>query len=943
MTSSPSPIVRRLPNRVPLRVVLIVPFILQIFAAVGLTGYFSIMNGQRGINDLAQRLQREAATRVNQHLDTYLALPHQVNQLTLDAIDRGMINLKDIQSSGRYFWKQSQVFKQMSFIGYYLADYTGAGAGRWLKDHNILIIQHPGGHLRDYTYDTDSQGNQTQLISETDYNGTTDDWYVQTAKAGKPIWSQIYTAEGYETYVAASANTPIYDKNHKLLGVLGIDLLISDISKFLQQIRVSPSSQTFILERDGQLIASSGSQSILFKQNDKFERYSIFNSPDPLIRSIAQEMQEKTNRLLSIHSAQNFVLFINNRHHYVQVTPWKDEYGLDWLVVVTVPESDFTAQIDANTRTTILLCLGALTAVTLLGLHTSRWITSPILALNQASTAIAEGHLDQQVDSSRIRELDAVRKSFNHMAQQIRQSFIALETANTSLEQRVEARTAELKTAKLDADAANHAKSEFLANMSHELRTPLNGILGYAQILQQSKTLTDKEHRGISIINQCATHLLTLINDVLDLSKIEARKFELYPQDVHLPAVIQGVIEICRIKAEQKGIEFHYDADATLPLGVKVDEKRLRQVLINLLGNAIKFTPPSEPGKANCNTVTLRVQVLNCTKPTLTSASEPAAVRQQTLRFEVEDTGVGMWPEQLEKIFLPFEQVGDRHQQSEGSGLGLSISQKIIMLMDSTLQVVSEIGKGSRFWFDVTLPEAQDWAIANHVSQQDRLTGFQGEPRKILVIDDRWENQSVLVSFLEPLGFAVATASNGQEGLDQVKALLPDLVITDLTMPIMDGFEFLHRLRHLSEFADLPVIVSSASVFATDQHRSLEAGGTAFLAKPIQANELLGLLKNHLQLTWIYEQPSDSDAPPPSPTPHPPSAIVTLAEMIPPSPADLYCLHTLAMKGLVHEFVADLDRLEQSDPILIPFTQPLRQFAKRYQFKQIRELLKLYL
>jgi signal transduction histidine kinase/CheY-like chemotaxis protein len=941
MTSSQTSIARRLIDRVPLRVVLIVPFVLQIFAAVGLTGYFSIMNGQRAINDLAQRLQREAATRVDQHLDTYLALPHQVNQLTLDAIDRGLINLRDIQSSGRYFWKQSQVFKQMSFIGYYLTDYTGSGAGRWLKDHDILIIQHPGGQLRDYTYDTDNQGNQTQLVSETDYDGTTDDWYVQTAKAGKPIWSQIYTAEGYETYVAASANTPIYDKNHQLLGVLGIDLLISDISKFLQQIRVSPSSQTFILERDGQLIASSGSQSILFKQNDKFERYSIFNSPDPLIRSLAQEMQEKMNVLLSIHSVQNFALFINNRHQYVQVTPWKDEYGLDWLVVVTVPESDFTAQIDANTRTTILLCLGALMAVTLLGFHTSRWITSPILALNQASTAIAEGNLDQQVASSRIRELDAVGKSFNHMAQQIRQSFIALETANTSLEQRVEARTAELKTAKLAADAANHAKSEFLANMSHELRTPLNGILGYAQILQQSKTLTDKEHRGINIVNQCATHLLTLINDVLDLSKIEARKLELYPQDVHLPAVIQGVIEICRIKAEQKGIEFYYDADATLPLGVKVDEKRLRQVLINLLGNAIKFTNPSELGKTNCNTVTLKVQVLNCTEPTL--PSEPTAVRQQTLRFEVEDTGVGMLAEQLEKIFLPFEQVGDRRKQSEGTGLGLSISQKIITLMDSSLQVASEIGKGSRFWFDVTLPEAQDWAIANRASQQDRLTGFQGEPRKILVVDDRWENRSVLVNFLEPLGFAVATASDGQEGLDQVKDLQPDLVITDLTMPVMDGFEFLHRLRRLPEFADLPVIVSSASVFAADQQHSIEAGGTAFLAKPIQAHELLDLLKNHLQLTWIYEQPPDSDAPNPSTATLPTSATIATAEMIPPNPADLDCLHTLAMKGLVHDLVAELDRLEQSDPTLIPFTQPLRQFAKRYQLKQIREFLKPYL
>nr|WP_322659136.1 ATP-binding protein [Dendronalium sp. ChiSLP03b]MDZ8205372.1 ATP-binding protein [Dendronalium sp. ChiSLP03b] len=476
----------------------------------------------------------------------------------------------------------------------------------------------------------------------------------------------------------------------------------------------------------------------------------------------------------------------------------------------------------------------------------------------------------------------------------------------------------ELRQAEEVAKNSSEAKSEFLANMSHELRTPLNGILGYTQILQRTEALTEKGRKGVGVIYQCGSHLLTLINDVLDLSKIEARKLELHCVDFYLPAFIDSVIEICRIRAEQKVIAFYVQLDPDLPTGIHADEKRLRQVLINLLSNAIKFT--------HQGSVTFKVKVIS-------QELNDHEKMTYKIRFEVIDTGTGITPEQVEKIFLPFEQVGNQKRQTEGTGLGLAISQQIVLLMGGQIQVQSEFGNGCTFWFEVQLSESKEWAKVSRVVEQGTIIGYEGPRRTILIADDKWENRSVIVNLLEPVGFTVVEASQGKEGWEQALAHKPDLIITDLVMPILDGFGFITRLRQSSPFKEISIIASSASVFATDQYKSIDVGADAFLPKPVEAETLLELLRQFLQLKWIFDGKADAiiktDV----------DGMDNPVEMIYPANEVLQQLLELTQDGDIQIIIEMAQQLSASDEQLSTFAQQIMQLASNFQLKRLETFI----
>ncbi|HEY9709486.1 MAG TPA: ATP-binding protein, partial [Oculatellaceae cyanobacterium] len=388
------------------------------------------------------------------------------------------------------------------------------------------------------------------------------------------------------------------------------------------------------------------------------------------------------------------------------------------------------------------------------------------------------------------------------------------------------------------------------------------------------------------------------------------RKMELDPKEFHFPGFINGIYEICRIRAEQKGIELIYETLSPLPKAIRADEKRLRQALINLLGNAVKFT---EKGY-----VTFKVGYHN-----------------EKLRFQVEDTGIGIAPEQLEEIFLPFQQVGEKSRKTEGTGLGLSISRQLVQMMGGELKVKSTLGQRSIFWFDLDLPEIT--ALDNIASTCQRIIiGFAGEKRKVLVVDDKWSNRSILVSLLEPLGFEVVEATDGSDGLNKAREFKPDCIFIDLVMPVMDGFEATRRLRTLPELKDVVVIAVSASVFNFNQQQSREVGCDDFLPKPVRETELLEKLQVYLGLEWIYEEmdATDTDSS---------QEQESLRESIVAPPAgEIAALFDLAMRGDLRGILERAAHLEALDKQWVPFATQLRQLAQDFEDEKILEFVKQY-
>jgi CheY-like chemotaxis protein len=440
---------------------------------------------------------------------------------------------------------------------------------------------------------------------------------------------------------------------------------------------------------------------------------------------------------------------------------------------------------------------------------------------------------------------------------------------------------------------------------------------------------------------------------------------ELYLSDFQFPHFLEGILEIVRISAQQKNISFNYEKLSELPSCVRGDEKRLRQVLINLLGNAVKFT--------DTGGVTFKVGYVNegetgregekqtiesnlatnhpVNHPSPPSPQPPLSpAPTQKMRFVVEDTGIGMAAEQVAEIFLPFHQIGDPRRRVEGTGLGLAISQKLVQMMGASLNVESTLGQGSVFSIDLDLPEVSD-GVEVVKADEGKIIGLKEKNYRVLVADDKWENRSVLVDLLSPLGFEVVEATDGQDCLNQALKIKPDVILLDMVMPRIDGFEATRRLRQLPTLKEVVIIAMSASAFADDQQKCLAAGCNGFISKPVEAQKLFEQLRMQLGLEWVYEDKDEvgrlkDEQKNLLHTSHCAShrfANTLHTSLVAPPLNELTALHKLAMIGDIGGIQQQADLIEQLDEQFVPFAQQLRQLAKGFQEKQILEFVRKYM
>ena len=492
--------------------------------------------------------------------------------------------------------------------------------------------------------------------------------------------------------------------------------------------------------------------------------------------------------------------------------------------------------------------------------------------------------------------------------------FGRLRQANTRLEGIVAARTDELRAhqvelvrAKEAADATNRAKSAFLANMSHELRTPLNAILGYTQILLKDPELSVRNRERLTTVGQSGGHLLSMINEVLDISKIEAGKLTLDAVDFPLGQLLDEVAAAFEPRLHEKGLAFVRVRDPKLPGIVHADAGKLRQVLFNLLGNAAKFT---QEGR-----VTLTVR--------------PAV--SERVYFEVADTGIGIARHELRDVFLAFHQVRSSGLSAQGTGLGLAISQRLVALLGGELQVDSAPGQGSRFWFELYLPRVMAtevfFAPINDGREPRAIIGYQGLPRRLLIADDEPVNRRVLVETLRPLGFETEEADNGAVCLDLCERRLPDAVLLDLRMPILNGLEVARILRRRPGGATVRIIAVSASAFENDRQHAMSAGCDDFVPKPFREDQLLSVLGRALGLAWVHAAAS------------PPAAKNPSVAAVPP-PAELDAMLELSRRGDILGIKKRLGAIRSTDHgAYDAFVGSLEPLVAAYQMDRIREWL----
>jgi signal transduction histidine kinase/CheY-like chemotaxis protein len=500
------------------------------------------------------------------------------------------------------------------------------------------------------------------------------------------------------------------------------------------------------------------------------------------------------------------------------------------------------------TAIVIIVLVGSLLLALVVTASLQRIITAPVLHLVDVARRISrlDAAPGERAKNSGVAELDTLADAFNVMLGQIEQRDEVLREANQELEARVAERTGELVLAKNEAERANRAKSTFLSNMSHELRTPLNAVLGFSRLLRSAPDVTPQEAESLEIITRSGELLLKMINDVLELARIEAGRLVLRQTTFDLHETLQETKSLMYVNAAEKRLTLSLELAADLPRHIQADARKLQQVLLNLVDNAIKYTAAGG--------VVLRASVARWQSPD-----------QALLLFEIEDTGPGIGNEDLQRIFLPFVRL-DEHQASEtGTGLGLALCREYVELMGGRLEVESQRARGARFYFQIEATTVSVASTLPRVPTGQQIRGLAaGEPSyRILIVEDHLEARRLMRRLLEPLGVPLLDVANGREAVAACRDFLPDLIFMDIRMPVMDGLEAARAIRSTEHGKKTKIVALTAHALEEEKQQILAAGFDGFISKPYMEHDVWGALTNHLGARLSFS--SDAELPAQSP------------------------------------------------------------------------------
>jgi signal transduction histidine kinase/DNA-binding response OmpR family regulator len=733
------------------------------------------------------------------------------------------------------------------------------------------------------------------------------EYYRVTQEKGKSHWSQTFLSprDGKPTL---TLTLPLKD------GMLVGDLNLYILNNVIDRVKIGRNGYAAITDNDGTAIAH---------RNKAF---------------VSERLNVKNLNLIKMGMAGNEGSFIYDFRGEEKIGSVAIVPKTHWLVAVVQTSDEAFAPVRRLRNIILAAISAAILLAVIAALGSMRKVLNPLLQITEDSRRIAEGDYNYKPALHSYTEIDNLGNSFKSMIDAVKVREDALQRVHDSLELKVDERTEELNKAKETAEVSNRAKSTFLANMSHELRTPLNAILGTGQLMARDTEFPEKYKENLDILSRSGKYLLSLINDVLEISRIEADRLDLRESVFSLKSTLTAVEEMIRLSTEKKGLELRVNHDPNLPEYIRSDEAKIHQILNNLLDNAIKYTKTGG--------ITLRV---SCQSPVVSDQSSVV-----NLQFKIEDTGIGISPQDEHKIFEHFSQTTEIGKFGEGVGLGLTICRHYAKLMGGSISVKSQVGKGSTF--TVELPVAiVDESEIRQTSLTRRVTGLEpGQPEfRILIVEDNPDSRVVLRQLLENVGFNVIEATDGQEAIEQYKNQKPAMIWMDIRLPVMSGLEATRRIRNVefglgierdpniqhptseiknaeirdprSKINRVPTIALSASAFEEVRDKFLAAGCDDFVRKPFREEEIFDKMAQYLGVRYIYQDIQ-------TPVEKPVTPALTSADLA-DLPTDLVQrINTLAKAAMSKQL---LDLFEQIPPDFSYVADALADLVSQYQFSKI--------